>query len=260
MNIEGILYVVCRHGRAFDMPPRAPFAPGALPGGFTLFFLFPEGKIKGITLLFTRFNPGPGHQLVLLLMGQPAVIRKAGCIIVNISATGVGNAVFQQPPDQFNNLGDMPGSSRFDIGRPHMQGGSIFFIGFYKLFGQFSHGDPLFASPVNHFVVNICIILDQPDRKAAVFEIAPDHIENNKDPGIADMNIVVDCGATDVKGNQGRRSRFQFLFAASEGVIDFYGHNCTLRFRVLSAGSEADRSVPAGSVRPRQPGRAYRCD
>ena len=59
------------HGRALDMPARPAFAPGTVPGRFTRFFEFPEGKVHWMALALVRRAEtvtGPGFQFVELVV------------------------------------------------------------------------------------------------------------------------------------------------------------------------------------------------
>ena len=61
--IERLSEIFCAHCRAFDVPTRPPFTYFGVPGGFTVFFLFPQREISHVVLLILiRLYPhtGPG--------------------------------------------------------------------------------------------------------------------------------------------------------------------------------------------------------
>ena len=55
VEVKGIAEVLMAHGRAFDVPARTAFAPGAVPCRFARFSTLPEGKVHGIVFTVVNF-------------------------------------------------------------------------------------------------------------------------------------------------------------------------------------------------------------
>ena len=64
VEIKGAPQVFRAHGRAFNVPARAAFAPRAVPGRFARFGRFPKGKVHRVFLAFIHVNAGTGHHVV----------------------------------------------------------------------------------------------------------------------------------------------------------------------------------------------------
>src|SRR3954466_3933946 len=45
VNVERLRKILCAHRRTFDMPPRPPSSPGALPARFTGLARLPQSKV-----------------------------------------------------------------------------------------------------------------------------------------------------------------------------------------------------------------------
>ena len=74
--------------------------------------------------------------------------------------------------------------------------------------------------PLDDLVVHVGEVLDEFNLVAAELQIAPDHIEHERTPRMADMAVVVDRYAADIHSNGLRLERVKWLFFSREGVVD----------------------------------------
>ena len=77
VNVEGFAQVFLAHDRAFDMPARAAFSPGARPGGFPRLGGLPEREVHGVFLALVHRHPGAGLHVLQVSARELAVFRKA---------------------------------------------------------------------------------------------------------------------------------------------------------------------------------------
>ncbi len=92
VDVKTLSQVFHGHGRAFDVPARAALAPGGIPGRFARLGGLPQRKIQRVALAHIHFDPRAFFQLLDVLSGQPAVLRKASHLEVDVSVQHVGVA------------------------------------------------------------------------------------------------------------------------------------------------------------------------
>jgi hypothetical protein len=62
------------HGRALDVPARAPWPPWARPGRFTRFGTLPEGKVAGVLFAGIHIKACPRYHVTQTAPRQASVV------------------------------------------------------------------------------------------------------------------------------------------------------------------------------------------
>ena len=95
----------------------------------------------------------------------------------------------------------------------------------------------LLLRTLDDLVIDIGDVLDESDLVTAILQVLAHHVEDEEGTGVADVNVVVDRGATCIHRHLARLVRRELLFAASCGVIDLHGDssdNRHIRHSILS--------------------------
>ncbi len=145
------------------MPAGTALAPRRFPGGFTGFGRFPEGKIHRVFFTFIHFHPGPGQHFVKGTPGELAVVRKTLDRKIDVAVNRIGMAFFQKPCDHLDNLRDVFGDFRVDVGFFHAQGGQVLHVDPGIIRRQFQGRPPFLLGPADNFIINIGDVLHHKD-------------------------------------------------------------------------------------------------
>ncbi|BAF58477.1 hypothetical protein PTH_0297 [Pelotomaculum thermopropionicum SI] len=202
-----------RHCRTFDVPARPAGPPGAVPAGLTRLCRLPEGKVQGVALARIHLDPGPGLHVFQGAAGKLAVPGKLAHLEVNVAVHHIGRALFHQFIHHFNDVGDVLRHQWVPVRPAHVQGVRIF-----KIFADVPAGKrkgviPLLLRPVDDLVVHVGKVLDEQDLIALMDQVAPHGVKKHQGAGVAQVDVIIRCGAADVHADPARFARLEVLFA-----------------------------------------------
>ena len=112
----------------------------------------------------------------------------------------------------------MLGDTGMDVGPFDTQSISILEVSFNIFLRQLFGVHIFFIGAVDDFVMHISNII------TAISKIATDHVEGHDRTGIAQMDVIISRGTTDVHFDFAFFHRNKFLFGIMQGVINFNWH------------------------------------
>ena len=201
VNVKDLAEMLCRHGRAFDMPARTAATPGAVPARLVVLRRLPQHEIHLALLVGRDFDAGAGDHVVERAARQLAVIGHGGHVEQHMAVGRIGVAVGDQLFDDRDHLGDMFGGARLHVGRQAAQRRDVLLKDAIGLFGQLADGDAALGGAGVDLVVHVGDVADIFDMFRAVFfaQKAIQHVEDDQRPRIADMGEVIDGRAADIE-------------------------------------------------------------
>ena len=220
VEIEVLAQQVQRHHDALGVPARPPLAPGGRPGGLARLGPFPEHEVGGVALLLDRLDAGAAQQRIERLAGQEAVTGNGGDVEVDAVARLVGLPGLDEVADELDHLTDV--------------GGGVWIVG-RALDADAVHGVPpddlaatgdlggipvLRATPLDDLVVDVGDVRDVGDLEAAPLQVATQHVEDEREPSVAQVRRSVDGGPADVHRHLARLTGLQGHDLALRGVED----------------------------------------
>ncbi len=209
------------HGRALDVPAGPALAPGRVPGRFAWFGGFPDGKVHRVFFFFFDLDARPGLHILDLAARKLAVIGVFGDAEIDVPVFGrVGEALVDQPLDHGLDLVHRLGGTRVGGGRQHVQVFQVLAVGLDVAFGQRLRIHALLVGPVDDLIVHIREVHDVTHVVAAVFQVAPDHVEDDRRHGVPDVRVGIDGRTAHVHLDHVRFERLEFFFFMGKGVID----------------------------------------
>ena len=212
MDIKAFAQIFAAHGRAFDMPARPPFAPGAGPADFAGFCRFPERKIQRVTLGLARCHARAALQVVDIAAGERAVFRQRTHVKIDVAASGIGMAAVDDALHQRDDIANMLRHARMLVCRQHVQRSGVFKISGDIFFRQRFGVHAFLRGALDDLIVNIGKVLYKGHIPAAPLEIAADGIEYHQRPRIAEVDIVVCRRSAAVNANLPWLQGHEFLF------------------------------------------------
>ena len=126
VNVDRGAQVLTRHGRALQVPARAPSPPGAVPPGQVGGRWFPQDEIGRILLVGGDLDAGAGYLAVAITAGQLTVLRIVVHPEKNVFLRLVGVAGIQQALNQADHLRNVLGGPRPAIRHQYPQRLDIF--------------------------------------------------------------------------------------------------------------------------------------
>src|SRR3954454_5143887 len=222
MDIRPVGQVLLDHRRALDVPAGTSWSPRALPGGLTGLGGLPQREVQRTLLVAGRAFLGLAH-LVGTLPAEATVGWVALNVVVDVTvAGGVGVAFLDELLDQRDHLGDVLGGPRLYVRevdpeefQPLMERVGV---AAYDLLP----GDTFFVGLVDDLVLDVRDVLHEPDLIAPVPEIPYDHIPEQRRPGVAYVDVVVDRRTADVQADPAILSYLHHLSA--QGVVNVNAH------------------------------------
>ena len=123
VDVERLAEVAVRHRRALDVPARAgPGPTGSSHAGSPGFAAFHSAKSSGLCFCSPTSMRAPGLELVDALARRAC--RSAAKLRhreVDVAADRVGEALLLEAPDDVDDLGDVLGRARLDVGAAHAE-------------------------------------------------------------------------------------------------------------------------------------------
>jgi hypothetical protein len=217
------------HGRALDVPPGPPVAPGGGPAGaFGLVGLgaLPQGEVALVALAVAHLAAAklraPGGHVALR---QLAVVREAGGVVVHVALVGdVREALREQGLDVGDDVRQVLAHPRLGGGRAAPEGGGVFAVRGDEALG---HGARVVAGGVGHgddLVVDVGVVAYVLHAPALGLEVPHEHVEDHGGPGVADVDVPVHRRAADVEAGRVGGAGGQRDGGVGEAVVQSEGH------------------------------------
>src|SRR5215216_5198997 len=193
--------MLTHHGGALDVPARASWSPGALPGRLARFGGLPQGEVQrapletGLPLLRLTHLFGT-------LVAQGAVGREAIYGVVDVASgflRGVRVAFLYQLFDQGDHLRDVLGGARLDIGQPYAEHLQPFVEGVRVAVYDLLPGDTLLVGLVDDLVIYVRDVLNERHVVVPAPQVPGDHIPEQRRPRVTNVNVIVDRRTADVE-------------------------------------------------------------
>src|SRR5215212_6762827 len=193
--------MLTHHGGALDVPARASWSPGALPGRLARFGGLPQGEVQrapletGLPLLRLTHLFGT-------LVAQGAVGREAIYGVVDVASgflRGVRVAFLYQLFDQGDHLRDVLGGARLDVGQPYAEHLQPFVEGVRVAVYDLLPGDTLLVGLVDDLVIYVRDVLDERHVVTPAPQVPGDHIPEQRRPRVANVDVIVDRRTADVE-------------------------------------------------------------
>ena len=83
---------------------------------------------------------------------------------------------------------------------------------------------PGFVRGLDHLVVDVGQVHDEPDVVPAPLEVAMDEVEEEEGPEVPDVGVAVDRGAAVVEAGLARLDRVEGHLLAAQGVVEVEAH------------------------------------
>ena len=196
--------------------------PGAFPRGLAGLLRLPQGEIQRVFLQLIHADPGAAFQIFQILAAQTAIRRERADAEIHVSLAFVGQSLVHQLLDHGDDLGHM-------LRGPGMHGGGADAqrLGVHEILLDVAVGDlldryALFIGLADHLVVDVGEILHEGHFVAPVFQIAPQHVEDDEGPGVADVEVVVDGGAAGVNAHLSLMNGLELLFFPGHAVVNLH--------------------------------------
>ena len=185
VDVELRAQVGLAHRDAFGVPAGAPRPPRRRPRRLAGLGALPQREVTRIAL--TRRDALALVHVVDPVAGQLAVVGVAQNVEVDVAPAGVGVPVVDQPLDQLDHLGDVPGGT--GLGRRGQHAKRVVRLGEGPLEG----GCPLPPRParvgglVEDLVVDVGDVADECHVVALGGQPAPQHVERDTAAYVADV-------------------------------------------------------------------------
>ncbi len=241
VDVEGQPQVLLGHGRALDVPARAPVAPGRGPRRLAGLRRLPQGEIELVALaVFQSLAVGPqlavtALSLVHIAAGQLAVAGVAAHVEVHVAVGLVGVPALDEALDERDHGADFLGGLRADVGVLHPGRVHVLDEQARVLLGHLGGAAPLFPGPLDDLVVHVGHVLHEGDVEAAPGQIAADHVEGDEGSRVADVDAVVHRGPAHVHGYLPRLHRLELHLLAQTRIVQLDHSSAPSAFNMDSA-------------------------
>ena len=228
VEVEGIAKVLIAHSRAFDVPARTAFAPGAVPRRFAGLSTFPEGEVHGIVLAVVDFDTGAGHHVVEAATAQFAVVGELFDAVIDVVVDDVGIAFVDEGLDHVDDFIHVFRYAGILVGPADVELVHDVEVRCDIAVGNGIPRDAFAVGSVDDLIVDVGEVLDVRDFIAQVFQIALDDVPRDERTGIAHVGMVVRRNAADIHLDLARRNGHEDFFFTGQCIIYFqFSHTVT---------------------------------
>lgn len=207
MEVEVVAEIFLNHGRAFEVPAGAAFAPGRVPSVFAVFgaIRLPENEVAyAVFLVFIgvgAFVLGfPELQFSRVEVGEFAVFGEGGDAEIHGAIVGGVGVIFRDESlDHGDLLGDVLDGGGLDVRFEAVEGGAIAVKFFRPLGGEIFETLSVFLGIADGFIVHVGDVADVEGGRASGFEGAAEYVLEDEGAEISDVCGAVNGGAAAVE-------------------------------------------------------------
>ena len=250
VEVKGIAEVLMAHGRAFDVPARTAFAPGAVPCRFARFSTLPEGKVHGIVFTVVNFDAGAGFHVVEAAAAQFTVVVKFFNAVIDVVVDDVGIALIDEALYHFDDVIHVFRDAGITVSPTDMELIHDVEVSRNVAVGNRIPADAFPIGGIDDLVVDVGEVLDMRDFIAEVFQIALDDVPGYERTGIPHVGMVIRRNATDIHFDLARRDGNEGLLFTSQRIVYFqFSHTVTpLKIKPKKPPSLMTETVARGST------------
>ena len=218
VDVEGLSEKLHRHGRAFDVPARAPAPPGGIPRRLPRLLCLPQGEIERVPLVFPRHHALAGAELLHIPVAQLGVPRPLGHGEKDVPTGDIGHTGIEQLLHEGQNFRHVVRHPGGDVRLEHSEAAHVLVKGLDEAVCQRLGVLSRSLRRLNNAVVDVRDIAHVGDAVAAVAQITHHDVEGGEGPGIAQVHVAVDGGATHIQPHFSGPQGVQRLLALRQGV------------------------------------------
>ena len=254
MDVEAFTQQLAAHGRALDVPARAPLAPGTVP--FDFFGLgrlgaLPEHEVQRIGLAVIDGHAFAGLQLVERLARQLAVARKLAHREVHVAGAGlVGQAALLQPVYHAQHLRHIVGGARLEVRALYAQRIRILVQRIDHAVGQLAYGFAVFHRAADDLVFDVGDVAHVGHAQPAGAQPALHDVERHHRARMAQMAEVVDGHAAYIHADVTRLYRRKRFQCTRQRVVDTQTHGMSNTRERGEWPADGDRPCAPGAAHP----------
>ena len=117
-----------------------------------------------------------------------------------------------------------------------------------KSVGKFLYSNAFFIGSSDHFVIDICEILDKSNLITFPLQLPSQHVKRDERPGIADMEIIIHSRAARIDTHFSIMDRLKSFFFTGHAVIDLHNDYLLYFFLIKSLSSTTAQAKAAAAV------------
>ena len=221
-----------RHRAALDVPARPPTAPRRLPLRLAGFRELPQREVERIALVLVLGDARADQQLVDVLAAERAVARKRRHGVVDAVFADVGVAGLDQLADHLDDLRHELRGVRLRVGLAHVEDAHRLAERIVEALHHQVERRALALRRRDGAVVDVGDVLHERHAVAVarVLQIAPQHVEEQERPRVAEVSFGRRREAADVDPDVIGLERRQLFECARAGVKQPERHS-SVRFR-----------------------------
>ena len=219
MDVDHVTQMLMDHGGTFDVPARAATAPGGVPARLLVAGRLPEDEVAGVALVVGHFHPGTGEHVFQFAAGKLAVVGHGFHRKQHLAIRLVGVALFHQGGDHLDHLGDVIGGLGDNIRGFRVQRCHVFGKRRGEAFGEGADVLAVFRGSLDDLVINVGDVAGVDHFRVEPLQQAIQHIKHHHRAGVANVDEVVNRGATHVEGDAVWVQRNEVVLFPGEGVL-----------------------------------------
>jgi hypothetical protein len=143
------------------VPARTARAPGAVPGRLAGLGALPQHEVEGALLALVDLHARAGLHVVEVALAERAVAGEASDAVVHVAVGGVGEVGREQALDQRDDLRDVVGDPRLDVGAQAVQRVEVLVIRRGVLAGHRVDADALGRRATDDLVLHVGDVADE---------------------------------------------------------------------------------------------------
>jgi len=223
VDVDRRAEVAVDHRAALGVPARPAGSPRGVPAGLAGLSGLPEREVKGIVLLVVDLHAFASAQLVEVAAREDAVGMVGAHREVHVArGHDVGVALLDENTDHLLHRSDLLRGTRTDVGVEYPEAVHLLDEGSRELIGHVCRRTTLLDCAVDDLVIHVGEVLGEGDLVSLVHEITPNDIEGEERASVADVDLIVYRGATDVHADLVGLDGPKLFLAMGLGVVDLH--------------------------------------
>ena len=220
VQVEALAQQVERHDHALGVPAGPARPPGRVPARLARLGLLPQGEVERRALVLVGLHPGPDLQRLERLLGQEPVPVDLGHLEVDPVGRLVGHPLGHQVAHQRHHVLDVLRGVRDVVRAQVAQRVHRLPPAGLELGGHVGLGAPELGGPLDDVVVDVGDVGHVVHLQPVEAQVAPQDVEGQVGPTVADVGQVVDGRAADVHRHLALVAELEGADGARCGVVE----------------------------------------